>query len=64
MVLLVLIFMSLSYGFDLGCYAAPGRVTSSHLSAMSFLTDVTPLTPRANSTARFIASCDVTKPLN
>jgi len=31
---------------------------------MSFLTDVTPLTPRATATAWSMLACDLTKPLN
>ena len=35
-----------------------------HLSRMSFLTDTTPLTPRATSTALLLSAWELTKPLN
>jgi len=41
--------------------AFPGR---NYFSRMSFLTDVTPLTPRAISTALVISARELTKPLN
>jgi len=49
--------------------AAPGYSLRNHpvhpyFSRISFLTDVTPPTPRATSTALLIFAWEVTKPLN
>ena len=41
-----------------------GRQRVRHLSFMSFLTDLTPATPRATSTALLTFACELTKPLS
>ena len=48
-----------------GCEARSGTWgVLTYLTRMSFLTDVTPLTLRATSTALLTAVCELTKPLN
>lgn len=43
--------------------SGPGEPIA-YLIRMSFLTDFTPATPRASSTALFAAVCELTKPLS
>ena len=45
-------------------FSGGARADSSYFSRMSFLTDLTPPTPRVTSIALLTSACELTKPLS
>ena len=56
--------MSFPYGSSTLSQALSKACVPAYFKRMSFLTDLTPSTLRATSTAVFSAACELTKPLS